>query len=68
MNERDYERLKECFDKNNIGLKELAEWWIYIYPEDMFTVHNYPCIALITQLMKKILEQIEKKEAVADAQ
>ncbi len=62
--EEEIERIGEVFRKNGIGLREIAKWWVYMYPEDVFTGKSYPCIALITQLMKKILEKM--KEAMRD--
>ena len=39
--EEEIERIGEVFRKNNIGLKEIAKWWVYMYPEDVVFKENY---------------------------
>lgn len=51
------ERIGEVFYENNIGLKEIAEWWVYTYPLRFF---NDDMIGGITTRMMKILEELKK--------
>jgi len=55
------EELKELFRKHNIGFEDICRFWITTYPEDIFSEKNP--VGKITRLMKKILEQEEKRYA-----
>ena len=63
--DKEIERIGEVFRKNGIGLKEIAKWWVHMYPEDLIWEENH-IVAGITIRMKRLLEKM--KEVQGDEQ
>lgn len=58
------EHQKEIMRKYGIGIREICEWWIETYPEDIFIgkVHETKLIVEIRDNMKEILELGDENE------
>jgi hypothetical protein len=59
--EKIIEEMNELFREHRIGLKELCLWFIYTYPEDIFTGKTWEIseIVAIRENCKKILKQLK---------
>ena len=64
--EKNREKIDEIFRKNGIGLKEICEWFIQTYPEDIFTGNSGEGLEVIAirDSCKKILERLRVFENV----
>lgn len=54
------QNIDEIFRNHKIGVKEVCQWWMYVYPEDVFTT-GPEYIVKAREQMKIILNLISKE-------